>query len=322
MRRIPRPSPSMVIALIALVIAIGGTAYATGEGNPILGGARNPGNDASKALTKETQIIASTSGYGTRQSNKSSSGGGAVYGCRSGAGGTPAKNEPCVRANNLAAGRAFELVTGGAEAGRIETKDAAGRPFTTNATGVATGLNADRVDSLDADQIVTNARSGLSPLKTFAISSATATSDDEAAARAAATEVPLLTFGTFTIYGKCFVDSNAGPALSAEVNAEIYARTTADGALLDGQIDTLDGETAFLNTGTGEIDRQVDTVQANNGNQVNLDLDDDTSALVAPDGSAFEFHATLGAKSGALAPGNGLWGEGSRCGFGISRFGS
>ena len=103
MRRIPRPSPSMIIALIALGIAIGGTAYATGEGNPILGGARNPGTDQSKALTKETQIISSTSGYGTRQSNKSSSGGGAVYGCRSGAGGTAASNEPCVRANNLSA---------------------------------------------------------------------------------------------------------------------------------------------------------------------------------------------------------------------------
>ena len=321
MRRIPRPSPSMIIALIALGIAIGGTAYATGEGNPILGGARNPGTDQSKALTKETQIISSTSGYGTRQSNKSSSGGGAVYGCRSGAGGTATSNEPCVRANNLSVGRAFELVTAGSEAGRIETKDSSGRPFTTNGTAVATGLNADRVDSLDADQIVANARAGLNPLKTFAISSSTAASDDEAAARAAATEVTLLQTGPFTIYGKCFVDTNGAMDLSPQVVAEVYARTTADGALLDGQVDTLDGQAAFLNAATAEADRQVDAVQANSGNQVNLDLDDDMSALVAPDGSAVEFHAVLGAKSGALAPGNGLWGEGSRCGFGLSRFG-
>ena len=65
-----------------------------------------------------------------------------------------------MRANNLSAGRAFEFVTGGAEAGRIETKDASGKPFTTNATGVATGLNADRVDSLDAEQIVTRRAPG------------------------------------------------------------------------------------------------------------------------------------------------------------------
>ena len=59
MRRIPRPSPATVIAMIALIVAIGGTAYATGEGKPLLGGARNPGSDKSKSLSKETQIIAS-----------------------------------------------------------------------------------------------------------------------------------------------------------------------------------------------------------------------------------------------------------------------
>ncbi len=323
MRRIPRPSPSMIIALVALVIAAAGTAYATGEGSPLLGGARNPGSDTSKALTKETQIIGNTSGYGTRQSNKSSSGGGAVYGCRSGAGGTPAKNEPCIRANNLSAGLAFELVsTGGDTGGRIETKDGNGKPFTTNANGVATGLNADRVDSLDADQIVTNARAGLNPLKTFAISSSTASNADEASARAAATEVALLQFGPFTLYGKCFVDTDGGPAASPRVFAEVYARTTQDGALLDGQTDNLTGDPAFLNTGTAETERQVDTESADSGSLVGLDLDDDLSVLVATDASAFEFHVVIGAKSGTLPAGNGVWGDGSRCGFGVSRFGS
>ena len=50
-------------------------------------------------------------------------------------------------------GRAFEFETDGDEAGRIETKSDTGRPFTTNATGVATGLNADRVDGLHAAKI-------------------------------------------------------------------------------------------------------------------------------------------------------------------------
>jgi hypothetical protein len=322
----------MVIALIALVVAIGGTAYATGEGNPILGGARNPGSDTSKSLTRETQIIANTSGYGTRQSNKSSSGGGAVYGCRSGAGGTATGNEPCVRGNNLSVGRAFEFATAGSEAGRIDTKDASGRPFTTNATGVATGLNADRVDSLDADQIVANARAGLNPLKTFAVTGTSSTSSDLTAARAGASEIVLLQSGAFTVYAKCFVDSDAAPDGSAEVIAEVYARTTQDGSMLDGQVDSvlLDGDPAFLNTGTEEADRRVASRRANSDatddalptgvRQVNLDLDDDISALVGPDGTAVEFHAVLGAKTGALAS-NGLWGEGNRCGFGISRFG-
>src|SRR6185437_16666933 len=56
----------------------------------------------------------------------------------------------CVKAANLKGGRAFEFTTVGKEGGRIQTGDATGAPFTTNATGVATGLNADRVDSHDA----------------------------------------------------------------------------------------------------------------------------------------------------------------------------
>lgn len=145
-----RPSPSMIVALIALLVAVGGTAYATGEGDPIRGGVRNPGADTSTALAQETQIIANLSRYGTRQSNKSNNGGGAIYGCRSGAGGTAAGNEPCIRANNLSTGLAFEFATSGAEGGSITTADANGRPFTTNATAVATGLNADRVDGKEA----------------------------------------------------------------------------------------------------------------------------------------------------------------------------
>ena len=84
------------------------------------GGARNPSSDARQAYTKETQIIANLSTYGTRQSNKSTNGGGAIYGCRSGAGGTPKGNEPCVRASNLEDGRAFEFDSNsGTEVGRI-----------------------------------------------------------------------------------------------------------------------------------------------------------------------------------------------------------
>lgn len=154
MRRIPRPSPATVIASIALVVAIGGTAYATGEGNPILGGVRNPGNNQSQALKGETQIIANNSTYGTRQSNKSNNGGGAIYGCRSKVGGSAANQEPCIRANNLSTGSAFEFATTGTVGGLITTASTGGAPFTTNATGVATGLNADRVDGKDASDFL------------------------------------------------------------------------------------------------------------------------------------------------------------------------
>jgi hypothetical protein len=142
--------------LVALLVAPFAGAF--GEGNNVRGGARNPSPDARRAYTKETEIIANVNTYGTRQSNKSNNGGGAVYGCRSAAGGTPKGNEPCVRASNLADGRAFEFnANGGTEVGAI-TGPATAAPFTTTAKGVATGLNADQVDGKSADDITAAAQ--------------------------------------------------------------------------------------------------------------------------------------------------------------------
>jgi hypothetical protein len=139
---------ALLVALMAAPFA-----GAFGEGNSVRGGARNPSSDARRAYSKETEIIANVNSYGTRQSNKSNNGGGAVYGCRSAAGGTPKGNEPCVRASNLADGRAFEFnANGGTEVGAI-TGPTAAAPFTTTATGVATGLNADKVDGKDATDL-------------------------------------------------------------------------------------------------------------------------------------------------------------------------
>ena len=136
-----------VICSLILAIGIPSVAMGFGEGRSLLLGKRNPSSNANLALNSETEIIADNSTYGTRQSNKKDGdGGGAIYGCRSNPG-----NEPCIRANNLKGGRAFEFVTIGKEAGRIEVGgDHTGPPLTTNATGVATGFNADKVDGKDA----------------------------------------------------------------------------------------------------------------------------------------------------------------------------
>src|SRR3954471_2803064 len=136
-----------IVCSIILAIGIPSIAMGFGEGRSLLLGKRNPSSNGGLALNSETEIIADTTTYGTRQSNKrDGDGGGAIYGCRSNPG-----HEPCIRANNLKGGRAFEFVTVGKEAGRIEVGgDHTGAPFTTNATGVATGLNADQVDGKSA----------------------------------------------------------------------------------------------------------------------------------------------------------------------------
>jgi len=150
--------PWILVSAVGVALIATPFAVAAGEGRPLDGGARNPSPDARRAYTKETEIIASVNTYGTRQSNKSSNGGGAVYGCRSRSGGTPKGNEPCVRASNLEDGRAFEFnANGGPEVGSI-TGPATAAPFTTTAKGVATGLNADQVDGQSASEIVAAAQ--------------------------------------------------------------------------------------------------------------------------------------------------------------------
>ncbi len=156
-RRSPR-TRSVLVATGVLVLGLSSFAVAK-SGDVLREGKRNG------TTKQETQIVGNikagsgaTGGYVTRQSNLSASGGGAVYGCRSGA---APSNNPCIRANNLDAGRAFSfntnsgLITGYISAGAGgDTK----KPFTTNATGVATGLNADRLDSLNASEIISAAR--------------------------------------------------------------------------------------------------------------------------------------------------------------------
>src|SRR3954469_3024697 len=146
MKKLRFSGRAAIICSLILAIGVPSVAMGFGEGRNMLLGKRNPSNNPSLALSSETEIIANNSTYGTRQSNKKDGdGGGAIYGCRSSAG-----NEPCVRASNLKGGRAFEFTTVGPEGGRIETGATTGAPFTTNATGVATGLNADRVDGKEA----------------------------------------------------------------------------------------------------------------------------------------------------------------------------
>jgi hypothetical protein len=133
---------SILICALVLAVGVPAVALGAGEGRSLIAGKRNPGNGD---LTRETEIISRNGTYSTRQSNLGA-GGGAIYGCRADAGNA----EPCVRANNLRTGRAFEFETGGKEAGEILVKDATGVPFVTNASGKVANLNADKLDDKDS----------------------------------------------------------------------------------------------------------------------------------------------------------------------------
>ncbi len=158
----PRTSHAVAVTAVALLSAPLALAA------PIEIGDRNPagGSDA----PRETQIIAETARgtYGTRQSNKGE-GGGAIYGCRSslnlGGIGNPDLSTPCVRVNNLTGGKAFDFVFDSGPVGgliqsgsSIATPNPRAAPFVTNATAIAAGLNADRLDNKQASEIIAEAR--------------------------------------------------------------------------------------------------------------------------------------------------------------------
>jgi hypothetical protein len=164
----------IVMGGVVLALAVVPLSHAETPGGPSAQAAAIAAGDPLRAevrngtTAKETEIIGdfnastgSKGGYVTRQSNTQTgakAGGGAIYGCRGAAGGTASGSAPCLRSVNLAAGFAFEFSSAGGVAGLIAVGDGttpspSARPFTTNANGVATGLNADRVDSLNAAEI-------------------------------------------------------------------------------------------------------------------------------------------------------------------------
>jgi hypothetical protein len=151
-----RPHSRMGWAVVAAsILAVGVASVATGAtGDVIRIGKRTAGNGS-------TAIVGNTGAFATRQSNaRNGDGGAASYGCRADSG-----REPCLYVlNHSSSGSVFKFQSNGGTAGRIDVRPPTGKtaddaaPFTTNATGVATGLNADEVDGQSAAEIIAASR--------------------------------------------------------------------------------------------------------------------------------------------------------------------
>jgi hypothetical protein len=167
-----------------------------------------------------------------------------------------------------------------------------------------------RGDSLGADRINAYSVADDSLIRVTATTGA-----DEASARAAAPELELYREGPLTVYAKCFRD-----AADSDVLGEIFVRTDENGALLEGT-DGLPGVNGanLLNTGTPEIDRQLDVEEV-----ANLDLasfGEAAGAAAASDGTSFRALTTIGVKQGTLPGGDGAFGGGNACLFGLETTG-
>lgn len=139
---------SLILALLVAPLAL------AANGDPMKAGGRT-------TFTKITRVLGDSTSYATQQSNLHNGDGGAArYGCRS-----SAANEFCLLSKNTGGGGSFRfqslnsLLGGSIEVNPPQGKTAAdAKPFTTNAHGVATGLNADQVDGMSADDIVKAAK--------------------------------------------------------------------------------------------------------------------------------------------------------------------
>lgn len=242
------PHTRSVLAATALLV-IGLSPFAVAKTGDFLREGKRNGT-----TTRETEIISKVpttsrakGGYSTRQSNLSGSGGGAMYGCRAS---SSTRSKPCVRASNLSSGRAFEFNTRKGLMAGVITAGSGGdtkRPFTTNATGVATGLNADRVDGKSADDIVAGARS----LNSFAQVTATGTAEQTRGVPAGGVTDPAGA-GTYSVV---FNGNLTSCALSATITGAAPGQVTvtpavaADGKTTTVAVHTFNGAGADANRG-------------------------------------------------------------------------
>jgi len=212
---------SLILALLVAPLAL------AADGSPFKAGGRT-------TFTRITTMLGNSSTYATQQSNlRQGDGGAARYGCRSTAG-----NEFCLLSKNTGGGGSFRFQSlNSLLGGSIEVNPPSGKtandakPFTTNAHGVATGLNADKVDGMSADDIVKAAKSGPSPFSAYARVGADGKTDKTRTSNVTDTNIVHTTAGVY-----CFTGLAAQPQ-TATANLDgvpgetsVDTTTTAPGA--------------------------------------------------------------------------------------------
>jgi hypothetical protein len=289
-----RPTPALIVAVVALVVAMSGAAVA------LPGKGQVKGNDIAKGAVKANSIAKGA--VGSKQIKGKSIRGnrlkdGAIRHKQLGAGAVTSVK--LLDAAVITAKILDGAITGDkiADAAITAAKIADG---TITSQQVAEG----GLDSSNLSDLAVLSTENGGPVRLAATEGAS-----EAAARDAAPESTLFEKGDLTITAKCFRDTVADQTF-----AEIYAKTAADGAILDAEDDLGGGAVAadFLNTDTALVDSEVDSVSVTGAD---ADLEEGEFAVVGPDGTHLVGQVTVAAKNGVLAT-DGVYGEGNVCLFG------
>jgi hypothetical protein len=214
--RIPRGQGKyLVMSSLILALLVAPFAVAA-DGDPVRAGGRT-------TFTSITRVLGDSTTYATQQSNLHNGDGGAArYGCRS-----TAANEYCLLSKNTGGGGSFRFTSANSLLGGVidvdppqgkTARDA--KPFTTNATGVATGLNADEVDGMSADDIVKAAK-GADP--TYALVGADGKTNGSRTKNVADTNIVHTTAGVY-----CFSGLAAQPQTASVTLDGVAGETSVD----------------------------------------------------------------------------------------------
>ncbi len=129
-------------------------------------------------------------------------------------------------------------------------------------------------------------------------------------AEAASPELELGSAPPFTIYAKCFNDPEG-----EDTYGITYIKTSENGAILDADEDTLDGDSDFLDVDTEEQRRELMYDDVGDNEATFYGMHSNEAIAISAGGVAIEAHTSIAVKRGNLEDGNGLYGPGNVCIF-------
>jgi hypothetical protein len=277
-KRIRRPSPALVVAVIALIAAIQGSAIANGvEGL------------AAKARSISGTVIKKNSLPANRIKNDSITG---AQVNEAKLGKVPSATNADTAATAATAQKALTALA----ATNADTATTAQKALTAVAA-----TNASHADSADSAASATALAGATRVFKRVTSSASNAT---YATARDAATKVPLGSGGTFSVYGKCFKSGS-------NLYAVMYIETSANGAIVGGYSPGY--WYGDLQTNSPENSREVITTNTSNNAASIYDYGDFNA--IGIDGKVLAGAVGVYVKQGTMPTGDGAFGSGDVCIF-------
>jgi hypothetical protein len=277
-KRIGRPSPALVVALIALVAATQGSAIANGVKGL-----------AAKTTPVSGSVIKKNSLPANRIKNNSITGA-QVNKAKLGKVPSAANADTATTAQKALTAVAATNATNATNADTATTAQKA-------LTAVA-ATNASHADSADSATTVAGAT------RVFKKVASSASNATYATARDAATKVPLGSGGTFSVYGKCFKSGS-------NLYSNIYIQTSANGGIVGGYSPSY--WYGNLQTDSPEDMRELITVSTAN-NTANI-YDYGGFNAIGTDGKVLVADVGVYAKQGTQPSGDGAFGSGDVCIF-------